>query len=150
MFKLFEVKEGKFEVLPSIRAKKVKNFFIVSIVIVAISFLSGWLKIDEKDLWKVYQVLIEKLNLKQDIPEIIDNQKRIDAKVELEVDKALQEVQPEYDRIIAEADKKYQPKYIDGVNDESVCYTEECKSLAPPMRICAPWAEGCEDLTKER
>ena len=148
MFKLFEVKEGKFEVLPSIRAKKVKNFFIVSIVIVAISFLSGWLKIDEKDLWKVYQVLIEKLNLKQDIPEIIDNQKRIDAIVELEVDKALEEVRSEYDRIIAEEDRKYQPRYIEEENDESVCYTEECKSLAPPMRICAPWAEGCEDLTE--
>lgn len=149
MFKLFEVKEGKFEVLPSIRAKKVKNFFIVSIVIIAISFLSGWLKIDEKDLWKVYQVLIEKLNLKQDIPEIIDVQKRLDAKVELEVDMALDEVASEYDRIIEEADKKYQPKYIEEENDESVCYTEECKSLAPPMRICAPWADGCEDLTEK-
>ena len=144
MFKLFEVKEGKFKVLPSVRIKNIKGFFIASIVMILIGSLSGWLKIDEKGLWKIYQLLIERLNLKQEMPEIIDNQKRLDAKVELEVDRALQEVQPEYDRIIAEADKKYQPKYIDGVNDESVCYTEECKSLAPPMRICAPWLDDCK------
>jgi hypothetical protein len=24
-----------------------------------------------------------------------------------------------------------------------VCYTTECKALAPPMRICAPWVDGC-------
>lgn len=143
MFKLFEVKEGKFKVLPDVRIKNIKGFIIASIVMILIGSLSGWLRIDEKGLWKIYQLLIERLNLKQEIPEIIDNQKRLDAKVEIEVDRALQEVQPEYDRIIAEADKKYQPKYIDGVNDESVCYTDECKSLAPPMRICAPWAKDC-------
>ena len=143
MFKLFEVKEGKFKVLPDVRIKNIKGFIIASIVMILIGSLSGWLRIDEKGLWKIYQLLIERLNLKQEIPEIIDNQKRLDAKVELEVDRALQEVQPEYDRIIVEADKKYQPKYIDGVNDESVCYTDECKSLAPPMRICAPWLDGC-------
>jgi hypothetical protein len=143
MFKLFEVKEGKFKVLPSVRIRNIKGFFIASIVMILIGSLSGWLKIDEKGLWKIYHLLIERLNLKQEIPEIFDNQKKLDAKVELEVDRALQEVQPEYDRIIAEADKKYQPRYIDGINDESVCYTEECKSLAPPMRICAPWVKDC-------
>ncbi len=144
MFKLFEVKEGKFKVLPSVRIRTIKGFFIASIVMILIGSLSGWLKIDEKGLWKIYQLLIERLNLKQEMPEIIDNQKRLDAKVEIEVDRALQEVQPEYDRIIAEADKKYQPRYIEEDNDESLCYTEECKSLAPPMRICAPWLDDCK------
>ena len=27
--------------------------------------------------------------------------------------------------------------------DESVCYTEECKSLGGEMRLCAPWVSGC-------
>ena len=143
MFKLFEVKEGKLKVLPSVRIKNIKGFIIASMVMILIGSLSGWLRIDEKGLWKIYQLLIERLNLKQEIPEIIDNQKRLDAKVEIEVDRALQEVQPEYDRIIAEADKKYQPRYIEEDNDESLCYTEECKSLAPPMRICAPWLDDC-------
>ena len=72
-----------------------------------------------------------------------NNQDKLDARVELTVDKALAEVTPEYDRIIAEADKKYKPRYVDGKNDETVCYTDECKALAPPMRICAPWLDDC-------
>ena len=27
--------------------------------------------------------------------------------------------------------------------DESVCYTEECKSLGGEMRLCAPWVDNC-------
>jgi hypothetical protein len=32
---------------------------------------------------------------------------------------------------------------MDLKNDETVCYTDECKALAPPMRICAPWINDC-------
>ncbi len=143
MFKIFEVKEGKLKVLPSIRIKNIKGFFIGSIVIIIIASLSGWMNINEKDLWKIYHLLIERLNLKQEIPEIIDNQKRIDAKVELEVESALKKVTPEYDRIIQEADKKYKPIYSELDIDESVCYTDECKSLGGEMRLCAPWVDSC-------
>jgi hypothetical protein len=143
MFKIFEVKEGKLKVLPSIRIKNIKGFFIGSIVIVIIASLSGWMNINEKDLWKIYHLLIERLNLTQEIPEIIDNQKRIDAKVELEVDSALTKVTPEYDRIIEEADKKYKPIYSEFDIDESVCYTDECKSLGGEIRLCAPWVDNC-------
>ena len=150
MFKLFEVKEGKFEVLPTIRTGNIKKGLIVVVVMITIASLSGWLKIEEKDLWKVYHLLIEKLNLEQVLPEIVDNEEKLDVKVELEVDSALIEVIPKYDQIILEEDKKYQPKYMDEVNDENLCYTEECKSLSPPMRICSPWMEGCDDLTNPR
>jgi len=144
MFKLFEIKEGKFKVLPALNLKNLKGFFIVSIIIILIASLSNWIKIDEKQLWKAYQLLIEKLNLKYEIPEILDNEKRIDAKVELEVDKALRDVYPEYDRIIEEDNKKYQPKFIEKNIDESVCYTDECKKLGGEMRICAPWIDSCK------
>ena len=50
---------------------------------------------------------------------------------------------PEYNRIIREADKKYQPKYLEKSIDNSICYTEECKALGGEMRICAPWADRC-------
>jgi hypothetical protein len=143
MFKLFEVKEGKLKVLPAIGIKNIKGFFIGSIVIIIIASLSGWMNINEKELWKIYHLLIERLNLKQEIPEIIDNQKRIDAKVELEVDMALTKVIPEYDRIINEADKKYKPIYNELDIDKSVCYTDECKSLGGEMRLCAPWVDSC-------
>jgi hypothetical protein len=143
MFKIFEIKEGKFTAFPQLSSKKIKGFFIISAVIAIISLFSGWLNISEKQLWKYYQLLLEQLNLKYELPELKNNQDKLDARVELAVDRALTEVTPEYDRIIAESDKKYKPRYVNEVNDDTVCYTDECKTLAPPMRICAPWLDGC-------
>jgi hypothetical protein len=144
MFKIFEIKEGKFTAFPQLSSKKIKGFFIISAVIAIISLFSGWLNISEKQLWKYYQLLLEQLNLKYELPELKNNQDKLDARVELEVDRALAEATAEYDKIIAEADKsKYKPRYVDGVNDETVCYTDECKALAPPMRLCSPWVDDC-------
>jgi hypothetical protein len=142
MFRLFEVKDGKFTSLPDISSKKLKSFLYGSFIVFLITLLSGWLKIGEKELWKFYNLLLQQLGLigQEFRPE---NEKELEARIELEVDRAIQRVIPEYDRIIAEADQKYKPRYIDEVNDESVCYTDECKSLAPPMRICAPWVDTC-------
>ena len=94
MFKIFEVKEGKLTFFPQASYKNLKGFFIIFIVIAIISALSGWLKFDEKDLWKIYHLLVKELNLKYDIPEIGPsdsemNQRKLDAKVELEVDEAI-------------------------------------------------------------
>jgi uncharacterized membrane protein len=144
MFKIFEIREGKFTAFPQLSPKKIKGFFIISAVIAIISLLSGWLNISEKQLWKYYQLLLEQLNVKYELPELKNNQDKLDARVELEVDRALAEATVEYDRIIAEADKnKYKPQYVDGVNDETVCYTDECKALTPPMRLCSPWVDDC-------
>jgi hypothetical protein len=144
MFKIFEIREGKFTAFPQLSPKKIKGFFIISAVMIGISLLSGWLNISEKQLWKYYQLLLEQLNVKYELPELKNNQDKLDARVELAVDRALSEATAEYDRIIAEADKsKYKPRYVDGVNDETVCYTDECKALAPPMRLCSPWVDDC-------
>ena len=144
MFKIFEIREGKFTAFPQLSPKKIKGFFIISAVMIGISLLSGWLNISEKQLWKYYQLLLEQLNLKYELPELKNNQDKLDARVELEVDRALAEATAEYDKIIAEADKsKYKPRYLDGVNDQTVCYTDECKTLAPPMRLCVPWVDDC-------
>lgn len=141
MFKLFEIKEGKFQVLPSMSIKSLKGFFISSVIVIIIALLSSWLKFDEKDLWKIYQILIQKLNLQYEIPEIIDNQKRIDAKVELEVDKALLE----YQRLTGDDGtvRIPSPIFSEKPIDENLCYTDECKSLGGEMRLCSPWVEGC-------
>jgi hypothetical protein len=91
MFKLFEYKDKQFKVLPALSAKNIKGFFIVSIVIIIISSLSGWLKFDEKDLWKIYSLLIEKLNLKYELPDLRDQEKKLEAEIEIEVDRAIRE-----------------------------------------------------------
>ena len=89
MFKIFEIKEGKFTAFPQLSSKKIKGFFIISAVIAIISLFSGWLNISEKQLWKYYQLLLEQLNLKYELPELKNNQDKLDARVELEVDTAL-------------------------------------------------------------
>lgn len=143
MFKLFEVRNGKFTTLPDLSSKKIKSVIFGSIAVLIIVTLSGWLKINEKELWKIYTLMLQQFGLNYELPRK-EVEKELEARIELEIDSAIENVRPEYDRIISDYDKKYNPIYIEEKNDESVCYTEECKSLAPPMRICAPWVSGCE------
>ena len=143
MFRLFEIKDGKLTTLPDVSSKKIKSVIFSSIIVLMIVSLSGWLKISEKELWKIYTLILQQFGLSHELPRT-ESEKQLEARIELEVDRAIENVRPEYDRIIAKEDQKYKPIYIDEVNDESVCYTEECKSLAPPMRICAPWVDNCK------
>jgi hypothetical protein len=146
MFKLFEIREGKFKVLPQINPKYVKGFIVVSIIALIIAGFSDKLNIDEKQLWKIYTALIERLGLKQDLPELPDNQKKFDAKVELEVDRALEE----YYRLTGDYGyvKIPSPRYSEAPVDKSVCYTKECQALGGEIRLCAPWVPDCP-LTKQ-
>lgn len=142
MFKLFEIKEGKFTAIPDVSSKKIRGFIFGSIIILAVISLSGWLKIDEKDIWKFYNQIVQHFGLDRDSIRI-ESEKERDARIESDVDRAIEQVIPEYDRIIREADQIYQPKYLEEENDETLCYTDECKALAPPMRKCASWVEDC-------
>jgi len=143
MFKLFEIKEGKFTAIPDVSSKKIRGFIFGSIIILAVISLSGWLKIDEKDIWKFYNQIVQHFGLDRDSIRI-ESEKERDARIESDVDRAIEQVIPEYDHIIREADQIYQPKYLEEENDETLCYTDECKALAPPMRICAPWIDDCK------
>jgi hypothetical protein len=142
MFRLFEIKNGKLTTLPDVSSKKIKSFIFSSIIVLIIVSLSGWLKINEKELWKIYTSILQQFGLNHKLPRT-ESEKELESRIELEVDRAIENVRPEYDRIIADYDRKYQPKYIEKPVDESVCYTEECKSLGGEMRICAPWVSGC-------
>ena len=143
MFKLFEVRGGKLTTLPDVSSKRIKSIIFGSIAVLIIVSLSGWLKMSEKELWKIYTLILQQLGLSYELPRK-EREKELEARIELEVDRAIRDVIPEYDRIISDYDKKYKPIYIDEVNDETLCYTDECKSLAPPMRICAPWIDNCK------
>ena len=144
MFRLFEIRDGKFTTLPDIKAKRFKDFILSSVIVLVIASVASLLRIDEKHLWKIYNLIIQHFNLGSDSPRL-DNEKELEARVELEVDRALGEVEDEYNRIIREADQKYKPRYVDEKNDENLCYTPECKALAPPMRICSVWDPTCPD-----
>lgn len=140
MFKLFEVREGKLTVLPSLSPKIVKNFIIVSIITIIITSLSGFLRLQEKDLWKIYNMLLTHFGLQQKLPDIKDNPKAFEAKIEADVDQAIRNYWKEIGESPAEVSK---PRYIEEANDETLCYSDECKALAPPMRLCAPWVDTC-------
>ena len=140
-FKFFEFKEGKLKVLPTLNPKYIKGVVIISIIAIIISALSSQFKIDEKQLWKIYTALIERLGLQPQLPDIKDNEKKLDAEIELEVYQAIWE----YERLTG--DDGYvripSPRYSEKPVDTSVCYTDECKSLGGEMRICAPWVDSC-------
>ena len=142
MFKLFEVKEGKFKVLPTLNPKYVKGLIISSVIFFLISSLSGWMNIDEKQLWKFYNTIIQHFGLTHEVPIPKDVEKEIEARTELEVDRAIKE----YELLTGDDGKIKMPEPIRSEKsiDSSVCYTEECQSLGGEIRICAPWAEDCK------
>lgn len=123
----------------------IKQYAIIGIVLSSIiATLSQCTGISTNHLWDLLDEIQRKYFPQSIINEfIIKDPEKLNRRVERDVDRAIQNVTPEYDRIIAEADKKYKPRYVDEKNDESVCYTDECKALAPPMRICSPWVENC-------
>lgn len=121
------------------------KYAIVGVVLSStIALLSQCTKINENIIWDLLDEIQRKYFPQTIINDfIIKDPKKLNRRIKRDVDEAIRDVTPEYDRIIREADRKFQPRYQDLQNDETVCYTTECKALAPPMRICAPWVDGC-------
>ena len=142
MFKLFEIKSGKFTVLPDVNPKNIKGSIIAVVIVAVVVFLSGWLKIEEKELWKFYNSIIQHFGLKQNLPDI-NNEKKLDAKIESEVDRAIRE----YEDLTRDSDppRVPLPRFIEMAPDEASCYSEECKKLGGEMRLCAPWVDTCKE-----
>jgi hypothetical protein len=114
---------------------------VLSTLIAALSQCTG---IHEKNLWDLLDEIQRRYFPQTIINEfILKDPEKLNRRIQRDVDKAIHNVEPEYDRIIREADRKFQPRYQNLQNDETVCYTDECKSLAPPMRICASWVDTC-------
>ena len=114
---------------------------VVSSIIAALSQCTG---VSEDGLWDLLDEMQRKYFPQGILNELIlQDPNQVKRRVERDVTKAIDDVTPEYNRFIKEADRKYQPKYLEEPNDETLCYTNECKKLAPPMRICAPWAPDC-------
>jgi hypothetical protein len=140
MFKLFEVRGGKFTALPDINPKTIWGSILAIIIVVVVTSVSGWLKMDEKDIWKLYNNIIHYFGLKENTP-IINDQKKLDAEVESEVDRAIWE----YERLTGDygTPRIPLPRLIEKDPDKALCYTKECQSLGGEMRLCAPWVEDC-------
>ena len=114
---------------------------VLSSIIAALSQCTG---IHENNLWDILDEVQRKYFPQTTINRvIIQDPDKVERRIQRDVNKAISDVTPEYDRIISDYNKKYKPRYVEEQNDEAVCYTDECKSLAPPMRICAPWVDTC-------
>jgi len=117
-------------------------FLVLSVIIAGLSKCSG---VNEKSLWELLDELQRKFIPQGPINElIIKDPELLNRRIKRDVDRAIERVTPEYDRIIREADKRLKPRYLEEKNDESLCYTKECKALAPPMRMCSPVVEGID------
>ena len=116
----------------------VQYAIVGSVLSIIISLLSGFLKIDEKQIWELVDEIQRALHVQIVNDIIINDPELLNRRVHRDVDRALDQVTPEYNRIIEESNKKYKPRYIDMENDESLCHSEDCKKLAPPMRMCSP------------
>jgi hypothetical protein len=126
------------------KSKRNKLIIVSVVVSLSIATLSQCSGVSETSLWDVFDEIQRKYFPQTILNElIIKDPEKLDRRIKRDVDRALERVTPEYDRIIEESDRKYKPRYVDEKNDETVCYTDECKSLAPPMRICAPWVDSC-------
>jgi hypothetical protein len=111
---------------------------VLSSIIAALSQCSG---IHENNLWDLLDEIQRKYFPQTSINRVItEDPDKIKRRVERDVANAINDYWRQSGLSKAEV---YKPRYIEEENDETLCYSEECKSLAPPMRLCAPWLDNC-------
>ena len=121
-------------------------FIVSGVLAFIVSGLASCVAMPEEKIWCVVDQVTRPLNIEvlEDVKLKIDE--IITCRSQKAVGDAIDKVTPEYDRIIEEANRKYKPRYVEEPNDEKVCYTTECKTLAPPMRICSHWVDDCPKI----
>jgi len=121
-----------------------KQLIIVGIIVsTLIASLSQCTGVSENGLWDLLDEIQRKYFPQTILNELIlQDPNQVKRRVERDVDRAIRDVTKEYDRIIDKSNEKYKPRFIEETNDESLCYTEDCKKLAPPIRMCSPVFEG--------
>ena len=128
----------------------IKQYAIIGVVLsTIIATLSQCTGINENNLWDLLDEIQRKYFPQTILNEfILKDPEKLNRRIQRDVDKAIRDVTPEYDRIISNYDRKYKPKYIELDRDESVCYSDECKKLGGEMRICSPWIIDCIEDNK--
>jgi hypothetical protein len=118
-----------------------KQLIIVSIVLSSIiAALSQCTKIPDHALWDLLDEVQRKYFPNGILNELIlQDPHAVERRVKRDVDRAIDEVTPEYDRIIQESNKRYKPRYSEKPPDGS----EAQKLLGGEMRICAIWVDDC-------
>jgi hypothetical protein len=130
-----------------------KRSLIAILVASVLAFISTKCEIPKEDILKLYNEIKKILPIpisgneflneldNQLNQRIINDPKLSEYKVRREVDEAIRNYERETgdDGTIRLPSPIYSEKPV----DNSVCYTEECKSLGGEMRICASWMQDC-------
>jgi hypothetical protein len=110
---------------------------VLSSIIAALSQCTG---VSENGLWDLLDEVQRKYFPNGILNELIlKDPNKVERRVKRDVDRALDEVTPEYDRIIQESNKRYKPRYVEKAPDGS----EAQRLLGGEMRICAVWVDDC-------
>jgi hypothetical protein len=111
---------------------------VLSSIIAALSQCTG---IHENNLWDLLDEVQRKFFPQTTINRVIvKDPDKVKRRVERDVTNAIDDYWRQSGLSKAEV---YKPRYIEEANDETLCYSDECKALAPPMRLCAPWLDNC-------
>ena len=119
----------------------IKQYAIIGLVLSSIiAALSQCTGVSEDGLWDLLDEIQRKYFPGTILNEfVIKDPAKLERRIKRDVDRAIDEVTPEYDRIIAESNKRYKPKYVEKAPDGS----EAQKLLGGEMRICAVWVDDC-------
>jgi len=120
----------------------IKQYAIVAVVLSSIiAALSQCTGVSENGLWDLLDEIQRKYFPQTILNEfILKDPEKLNRRITRDVDRAIDNYVRQSGLKESGVDK---PRYVDGINDETLCYTDECKALAPPMRICAPWVDSC-------
>jgi hypothetical protein len=128
-----------------------KRSLIAVLVASILAFISTKCEIPKEDILKLYNEIRKILPIgKNEFLKEFDNQlnerinndpRLLEYKVRREVDGAIRD----YERTTGDNGtvKLPSPIYSEKPVDNSVCYTDDCRSLGGEMRICAPWVQDC-------
>ena len=119
----------------------IKQYAIIGIILSSIiAALSQCTGVSEDGLWDLLDEIQRKYFPGTILNEfVIKDDKKLERRIKRDVDRAIDEITPEYDRIISESNKKYKPKYVEKEPDGS----EAQRLLGGEMRICAVWVDDC-------
>lgn len=120
------------------------RYAIIGVIFTSVvTGISQCTHIPEEQIYDIVDQIQRKIPGKPLNDWIITDPILLDRRIKRDVNRAIDAVNPEYNRIISEYDKKYEQRYVEYPIDKSVCYTKECKALGGELRICAPWVDSC-------
>ena len=118
-----------------------KQLIVVSIVLSSIiAALSQCTGVSQNALWDLFDEIQRKYFPGTIAGQVIlEDPHKVERRVKRDAGRAIDQVTPEYNRIIEESNKRYKPKYVEQAPDGS----EAQKLLGGEMRICAVWVDDC-------